>query len=67
MYRGLHLIVEQLSSESIGETNLLGDLGEGLARCLLGGQQLPNQIVLACSIMPILRQPVMDHTPNSLF
>ena len=63
-YRELHLVVEQLSSESIGEANLLGYLGEGLARCLFGGQQLPNQIVLACSIMPIFRQPFMDHTQN---
>ncbi len=66
-YRGLHLVVEQLSSESVGEANLLGDLGEGLAGCLFGGQQLPNQVVLACSIMSILRQPFMDHTQNPNF
>lgn len=45
------LVVKQLCSECIGEAKLLGDLCEGLARGLLGRQQLAHQIILACRRM----------------
>ena len=50
---GDHLVVEQLSSESIGKANFLRNLGESFARCLLSSQQLTDQVMLACAPKPI--------------
>lgn len=49
LYIHRYLIVEELRCVCICEANLLGDLGEGLARGLLCGKQRVDQDEFACT------------------